>query len=253
MKTPALMLLLIGVLLFPCRAISQSAASPSNSSPAKVEVSRLPEISVQKSWTDAGSFWLNAALLLVGAIGVAVAGASLKTITGQLTEMQNGAKREAELNRPWLVFDEVKADGVFRNEYDGPSHGKDGPKLHFKVINRGLTPAKVKAWEFRVEAGGPSKPDNLPLQPKQVSDVPIKILPAGIDCKLEAEYPPFSNGEQMRLGSLEMVLWFYGVACYEDIYGASHETRFCYRSTGDPLLRCPTLEEAGPDEYRRIS
>ncbi len=247
MKTPMLALLLIGVVLLPCRTVCQSATAP-----AKVEVSRLPELSVQTSWTDKG-FLLNATLLLVGTIGVVFAGRTLKTITGQLTEMQNSAKREAELNRPWLLFEEVKADGLHRNKMDGPSHGKDGPKLRFKVINRGLTPAKVKAWEFRVEAGGLSKPDKPFLQPKQVSDVPIKILPAGTDCKREAEYPPFDDAEQMRLGCRELVLWAYGVARYEDIYGASHETRFCYRSTDDPLLQSPTLEEAGPDEYRWIT
>jgi hypothetical protein len=252
MKSPVLTLLLFGVFVFPCRGVAQGL-DPSSNNPARVEVSKLPELSVQKDWTDAGLFWLNAALLLIGVIGVGLAWANLKTITGQLTEMQDSAKREAELNRPWLLFDEFKADGVFRNKIDGPSHGKDGPKLRFKVINRGLTPSKVRAWEFRVEPGGPSKPVNPPLQPKHVSDVPIKIFPAGIGCELEAEFPAFDNGEQMQLGSLEMVLWFHGVARYEDIYGKTHETGFCYRSTDSPLLQCPTLEEAGPDEYRQIT
>jgi hypothetical protein len=251
MKTLVLMLLSVGVLVFPCRGVAQTVATPSNN-PVRVEVSKLPEISVQKSWTEAGSFWLNSALLVVAIAGVVLAWKNLTTITGQLREMQNSAKREAELNRPWLLFEGFDADGVFRDKR-GLSHGKDGPKLRFRVINRGLTPAKVKAWEFRVESGGPSKPDKPPLQPEETSGVPIKIFPAGIGCEREAEFSSFNNEEQRRLGCREAVLWAEGAVQYEDIYGVSHEARFCYRSTDDPLLHCPTLEEAGPDEYRRIT
>jgi hypothetical protein len=157
---------------------------------------------------------------------------------------QNRAFRIAE--RAWLV-PEIQFP---------PQQSEDGQiELLNHFLNKGRTPAWVTGMGSRGQILRPE--DELPPEPTYTLAGPFppegNVLPPKAFTR---QGLPLSPQQWASIERGEAVFYFFGFVTYRDIFGADHETRYCFRFKPGPTPTDPAPRDfyvAGPRAYNRAT
>jgi hypothetical protein len=213
----------------------------------------------RRDWVDYLGLFISFVLVCITGTGVLAAWRGLPEVLRQAKAAEDAAlaaKKSADsqinIERPWLLFEQLKVPRYTRIGFDQPAQLVGTFKC--VVWNYGKTPARVLALKVRLILGDSSK---LPPDPLEVFGVPSfainpHIIPQDQNRPLEERVFPrgsFSDREDSDIAASKIFVWALGMVRYADVHGGSYETRICYRydfSEEELILD-------GPSEYNQAT
>jgi len=210
----------------------------------------LPPVSVERDWTDLILLLCNAALVVIGFVGIKSALKTLKAIEGQLDQMvvqnqkfdeslvvtekaakaaQDSADSLKNAERPWLLI--VPEESFQLTPRD---------RLDWRIENIGRTTAQILLCSVRCRCVGSltvETPKELEPTPNYRSDIQMFSTPVAPNQRIKVwSYIEGAEAYTNRIFDKDVTgikdrkfdLVAYGRAIYLDAFGNSHESRFCY-------------------------
>jgi len=127
---------------------SESNRDKQKNNPDTVAVSKFPTVSVERDWIDYTLVPLNFCLVIIGALGVMAALATLRKIKEQANWMETQAglmARQVEMTEPRLHVDGVRVEDFEEGRM---------PVFYVIVMNSGIIAAERVAIRIKAEVGG---------------------------------------------------------------------------------------------------
>jgi hypothetical protein len=235
---------LLAVAIFAMGAMLWS--SPNSGAPTQADAKSSEASSGNKQemawWRDPVAVF-TLGLVFIGLLQAGIFYQQMRLIRkslGPAEEAAKAAQAAAEhiprVERAYL-FITVKAEnfGVILNEYTKMTDDNLEERIesllivHFSIENQGKTPAVIKSVSAKMFHF-----KELPAEPGY--GVPLDLpknryLGAGcvVDPTIMVDMLAPTYGTVGMVMRAESAIWFYGCVTYDDIFGKSHEHRFCWR------------------------
>jgi hypothetical protein len=133
--------------------------------------------------------------------------------------IEEGRQANKKQLRPYLVESDIDTENILSTSLS----------TIFHVKNVGATPAVRMA--FRAATAVVGKRENVtppsPFGEARDQSALVEVLGAGIETSKRILRPNYSYEEIENLRSKKYILIVWGIVWYDDIFGASHTTRFC--------------------------